>query len=96
MPVCIIYNSMFPGLSYLIDLGTQLPLTLFLSLVKLPYYIQELIDYMDDPIKRTIPVRHLPVSMQAPLLHKGYVCKQYAMLQLTVTEHAVRVMSKQF
>lgn len=55
------------------DLGTQLPLYMFLTVNKLLYNIPEIEEYLNDPIKRLIPIKHLPLHLRLPLLNRKYV-----------------------
>lgn len=62
----------FVGIANILHLGTQLPLVLFLTLVRVPFKVPSIIEYLNDPIKRLIPVKYLNTEMKAALFHKRY------------------------
>ncbi|BES97387.1 general transcription factor 3C polypeptide [Nesidiocoris tenuis] len=56
------------------DLLVRLPLSLFLSIVNVPYEIPGLLDYLDHPVKKYFLVRSLPPDIASKLtLHRKYI-----------------------
>ncbi|XP_049535938.1 general transcription factor 3C polypeptide 1 [Anopheles darlingi] len=71
------------GWSLLLDLTARMPLTMFCSISTYAFYTNELEYYLDHPVRRYIPLRHLPPNIRAQLFQRRrYVHLIYDLVKL--------------
>ncbi|XP_064632397.1 general transcription factor 3C polypeptide 1-like isoform X2 [Lineus longissimus] len=70
LPPIPVHHGYGKGWFYLSDALTVLPLQLLCQLVNFPYIIEELKEYLADPIKRYYPMCCLPPTLFAQLTYK--------------------------
>ncbi|KAG8558455.1 hypothetical protein GDO81_017001 [Engystomops pustulosus] len=82
VPPSTIHSEYGPGWVLVSDILLCLPLSIFIQIIQVSYKVDNLEDYLDDPIKKHTLIRYLPRSMRQQLLYKRrYVFSVFQGLQ---------------
>ncbi|XP_075686174.1 general transcription factor 3C polypeptide 1 isoform X2 [Rhinoderma darwinii] len=82
VPPSTIHSEYGPGWVIVSDILLCLPLSIFIQIVQVSYKVDDLEDYLNDPIKKHTLIRYLPRSMRQHLLYKRrYVFSVFQGLQ---------------
>ncbi|XP_018426794.1 PREDICTED: general transcription factor 3C polypeptide 1 [Nanorana parkeri] len=82
VPPASLHCDFGPGWVVVSDILLCLPLSIFIQIVQVSYKVDNLEDYLNDPIKKHTLIRHLPRPMRQQLLYKRrYVFSVFQGLQ---------------
>ncbi|XP_040212931.1 general transcription factor 3C polypeptide 1 isoform X1 [Rana temporaria] len=82
VPPASLHSDFGPGWVVVSDILLCLPLSVFIQIVQVSYKVDNLEDYLNDPIKKHTLIRHLPRPMRQQLLYKRrYVFSVFQGLQ---------------
>ncbi|XP_069839754.1 general transcription factor 3C polypeptide 1 [Dendropsophus ebraccatus] len=82
VPPATIHSEYGPGWVLVSDILLCLPLSIFIQIVQVSYKVDDLEDYLNDPIRKHTLIRYLPRSMRQQLLYKRrYVFSVFQGLQ---------------
>ncbi|KAM5153267.1 general transcription factor 3C polypeptide 1 [Mantella aurantiaca] len=82
VPPASLHCDFGPGWVVVSDILLCLPLSVFIQIVQVSYKVDNLEDYLNDPIKKHTLIRHLPRPMRQQLLYKRrYVFSVFQGLQ---------------
>ncbi|XP_075035962.1 general transcription factor 3C polypeptide 1 [Mixophyes fleayi] len=82
VPPATIHCDYGPGWVLVSDILLCLPLSIFIQIVQVSYKVENMEDYLNDPIKKHTLIRYLPRSMRQQLLYKRrYVFSVFQGLQ---------------
>ncbi|XP_073503906.1 general transcription factor 3C polypeptide 1 [Phyllobates terribilis] len=82
VPPATIHSEFGTGWVLVNDLLLCLPLSIFIQIVQVSYKVDDLEDYLNDPIKKHTLIRYLPRSIRQQLLYKRrYVFSVFQWLQ---------------
>lgn len=82
VPPATVHSEYGPGWVLVSDILLCLPLSIFIQIVQVSYKVDNLEDYLDDPIKKHTLIKYLPRSIRQQLLYKRrYVFSVFQGLQ---------------
>ncbi|XP_068100737.1 general transcription factor 3C polypeptide 1 [Hyperolius riggenbachi] len=82
VPPAILHGEYGPGWVLVSDILLGLPLSIFIQIVQVSYKVDNLEEFLNDPIKKYTLIRHLPRPMRQQLLYKRrYVFSVFQGLQ---------------
>ncbi|CAN2391196.1 RNA polymerase III type 2 promoter sequence-specific DNA binding [Pristimantis euphronides] len=82
VPPSTIHSEFGPGWILVSDILLCLPLSIFIQIVQVSYKVDDLEDYLNDPVKKHTLIRYLPRSIRQQLLYKRrYVFSVFQGLQ---------------
>ncbi|XP_076003891.1 general transcription factor 3C polypeptide 1 isoform X2 [Genypterus blacodes] len=82
VPPVRVHKDFGPGWAMLRDVLVYLPLSVFIQITQINYKVEELEEYLNDPVKQHYLVRVLPSKMKRQLLYKRkYIFSFYENVQ---------------
>ncbi|XP_072275266.1 general transcription factor 3C polypeptide 1 [Pyxicephalus adspersus] len=82
VPPASLHSDLGPGWVIVSDILLCMPLSIFIQIVQVSYKVDNLEEYLNDPIKKHTLIRHLPRPMRQQLLYKRrYVFSVFQGLQ---------------
>ncbi|KAM4631775.1 general transcription factor 3C polypeptide 1 [Discoglossus pictus] len=70
VPPATVYKEYGPGWALVSDVLLCLPLSVFIQIVQISYQIENLDEFLNDPLKKHILIRHLPTAIRQQLVYK--------------------------
>ncbi|XP_056392115.1 general transcription factor 3C polypeptide 1 [Hyla sarda] len=82
VPPATVHSEFGPGWVLVSDILLCLPLSIFIQIVQVSYKVDDIEDYLNDPIRKHTLIRYLPRSIRQQLLYKRrYVFSVFQGLQ---------------